>query len=145
MQLYSPGDDGDHSFGLTATNNATFTPIQEALKLWANARCLSLSKDSLQSITGPAFLITPSLDVAPLNDSNAIPGVSSNGTSAMEPRQCPPPPPGRFFGHNLTLFTPLIAPNCRPLRPCRSQKHPSGCRLWLCVARRTMRDRGRRH
>lgn len=57
MQLCKPGYDGDHIFGLIATRNATFGPIQGALRSWSNSRCISF-KDSLY-IPGPALLTTP--------------------------------------------------------------------------------------
>jgi LysM repeat protein len=57
MQLCQRGDDSDHIFGFIATSNASFTPIQEALKSWSNAQCLAF--DGAKNISGPAFLITP--------------------------------------------------------------------------------------
>lgn len=57
MQLCQPGNDGDHVFGIMATSNSTFEPIQEALRSWSNAECLSFSNTT--NITGPAYLTTP--------------------------------------------------------------------------------------
>ena len=59
MQLCQPGDDGDHIFGFMATSNATFAPVQNALKFWSNVQCLPLN--NTQNVTGPAFLSTPSV------------------------------------------------------------------------------------
>ncbi|SPQ21569.1 e2cb8c7a-6b71-4cba-a482-675fd0a9b2df [Thermothielavioides terrestris] len=58
MQLCKPGDDGDHIFGFIATSNASFAPVQEALKSWSNAECLSFEKT--KNVSGLAFLVTPS-------------------------------------------------------------------------------------
>lgn len=57
MQLCQPGNDGDHVFGIMATSNSTFEPIQNALQSWSNAKCLSFSNSS--NITGPAYFTTP--------------------------------------------------------------------------------------
>jgi LysM repeat protein len=57
MQLCQPGNDGDHVFGIMATSNSTFEPIQEALQSWSNAECLSFSNTT--NITGPAYITTP--------------------------------------------------------------------------------------
>lgn len=43
MQLCAPHYDSTHIFGVMATSNGTFTPIQDAIKAWANATCLSFS------------------------------------------------------------------------------------------------------
>jgi hypothetical protein len=43
MQLCGPGYDSTHTFGVIATSNGTFTPIQDAIKTWANATCLSFA------------------------------------------------------------------------------------------------------
>jgi LysM repeat protein len=57
MQLCQPGNDGDHVFGIMATSNSTFEPIQEALQSWSNAECLSFRNTT--NITGPAYITTP--------------------------------------------------------------------------------------
>jgi hypothetical protein len=57
MQLCEPGKDSDHIFGFIATSNDTFSPVQDALKSWSNATCLSFEES--KNITGPAFLTIP--------------------------------------------------------------------------------------
>lgn len=57
MQLCNPGDDGDHNFGLMATSNATFGPIQDALRSWSNSHCISFKAS--KHVAGPALLTTP--------------------------------------------------------------------------------------
>jgi hypothetical protein len=57
MQLCQPGNDGDHVFGIMATSNSTFEPIQEALRSWSSGQCLSFRNTT--NITGPAYITTP--------------------------------------------------------------------------------------
>ncbi|KAK2875574.1 hypothetical protein FQN49_001598 [Arthroderma sp. PD_2] len=57
MQLCQPSYDSDHIFGFMATSNASFTPVQYALKTWANADCLFFTES--KNITGPAHFTTP--------------------------------------------------------------------------------------
>jgi LysM repeat protein len=57
MQLCQPGNDGDHVFGIMATSNSTFAPLQNAVQTWSNAKCLSFSNTT--NITGPAYITTP--------------------------------------------------------------------------------------
>jgi LysM domain-containing protein len=78
MQLCQPGDDGDHIFGFMATSNTTFTPVQDALKSWSNATCLSFNNAT--NITGPAFLTTPSVISA--NATNSTSSLVSKRTWA---------------------------------------------------------------
>ncbi|KAL2016190.1 hypothetical protein VTK56DRAFT_4079 [Thermocarpiscus australiensis] len=52
MQLCEEGYDGDHVFGFMATSNTSFTPVQQALRSWANATCLTLK--STQQVTSTA-------------------------------------------------------------------------------------------
>lgn len=56
MQLCQPGNDGDHVFGIIATSNSTFQPIQDAIQSWSNAECRLFSNAT--NITGPAYFIT---------------------------------------------------------------------------------------
>lgn len=56
MQLCLSGDDGTHFFGLMATSNWTFSPVQSAIKSWSAADCLSF--DSSRNISGPAMFTT---------------------------------------------------------------------------------------
>ncbi|KAM5447956.1 hypothetical protein McanCB56680_008038 [Microsporum canis] len=57
MQLCQPGYDADHIFGFMATSNGSFTPVQNALKTWAKADCLSFTES--KNITGPAHFTIP--------------------------------------------------------------------------------------
>jgi len=78
MQLCQPGNDGDHVFGIIATSNSTFEPIQEALQSWSNAECLSFSNTT--NITGPAYITTPLvLNLPQGNTTNST--IQTNSTS----------------------------------------------------------------
>ncbi|KAL4886083.1 chitinase [Aspergillus karnatakaensis] len=57
MQLCEPDYTSSHIFGIMATSNGTFTPIQSAIKSWATAACLSFSGST--NITGTAMFTTP--------------------------------------------------------------------------------------
>jgi hypothetical protein len=60
MQLCEEGYDSTHVFGIMATSNGTFAPIQSAIKAWANATCLSFSGST--KFAGSAKFITPLLN-----------------------------------------------------------------------------------
>jgi hypothetical protein len=57
MQLCGPNFDSTHTFGIMASSNATFNPIQNAIRGWANATCLSFSESA--NYTGQAMFTTP--------------------------------------------------------------------------------------
>ncbi|KAL2821615.1 chitinase [Aspergillus granulosus] len=59
MQLCGPGYDNTHVFGIMATSNGTFAPIQNAIKTWANGTCLLFSGST--NFTGTAKFATPLL------------------------------------------------------------------------------------
>ncbi|KAA8622106.1 hypothetical protein SMACR_09659 [Sordaria macrospora] len=59
MQLCGSGLDSTHTFGIMVTSNATFAPIQNAIKTWANATCLSFAGS--KSFAGQAVFTTPLL------------------------------------------------------------------------------------
>ncbi|PYI01817.1 chitinase [Aspergillus sclerotiicarbonarius CBS 121057] len=59
MQLCEEGYDSTHVFGVMATSNGTFAPIQSAIKAWANATCLSFSGST--KFAGSAKFTTPLL------------------------------------------------------------------------------------
>ncbi|KXH62440.1 glycosylhydrolase family 18-6 [Colletotrichum nymphaeae SA-01] len=59
MQLCEPGYDSTHIFGLMLLSNGSFSPIQDALKTWDNATCLSF-EDSI-SVSGQVKFTTPLL------------------------------------------------------------------------------------
>ena len=77
MQLCNPAQDATHAFGLMATTNASFAPIQEAIKSWANATCLPF-QDS-EKIPGKAHLVTPLLE-----------GTSKNSTATRSSKRSEP-------------------------------------------------------
>lgn len=60
MQLCGTGYDSTHIFGVVVTSNATFAPIQNALRSWANATCLSFMGS--KSFLGQATYTTPLLN-----------------------------------------------------------------------------------
>lgn len=74
MQLCGPDYDGDHVFGLIATSNGSFTAVQDALRSWSNAECLSFTGS--KQYTGPAPFTTP-LVTATSNTNSTADGVSS--------------------------------------------------------------------
>ncbi|KAF5485943.1 Killer toxin subunits alpha/beta [Colletotrichum fructicola] len=76
MQLCRPDYDGTHIFGVIVTSNATFAPIQNAIKSWANATCLSFA-DS-QKFPGKATFTTPLLNGTVSNNST-----TSNSTTFL--------------------------------------------------------------
>ncbi|CAG8893424.1 unnamed protein product [Penicillium egyptiacum] len=59
MQLCEKNYDSTHIFGIMATSNGTFTPIQGAIKSWANATCLSFKEST--RLSGSATFTTPLL------------------------------------------------------------------------------------
>ena len=78
MQLCQPGNDGDHVFGIIATSNSTFQPIQDALQSWSNAECLSFSNTT--NIPGLAYITTPLvLNLPQGNATNST--IQTNSTS----------------------------------------------------------------
>lgn len=77
MQLCEPSYGSDHIFGLMVTSNGTFTPVQTAIKTWANATCLSFSEST--NITGQAIFTTP---LVPTNSTTN--STLSNSTSLFE-------------------------------------------------------------
>jgi GH18 family chitinase len=64
MQLCGPNHDSNHIFGIMATSNGTFTPLQDAIKTWSNSSCLDF-KGSVNLTTQARF---------------TAPALSSNGT-----------------------------------------------------------------
>jgi GH18 family chitinase len=79
MQLCGPDYDSKHIFGIMVTSNGTFTPIQTAIKAWANATCLTFSGSTV--VTGQATFTTPLLPTngtanSTLLNSTALSGVS---------------------------------------------------------------------
>ncbi|KAK6499976.1 hypothetical protein TWF481_010333 [Arthrobotrys musiformis] len=66
MQLCGHGYDSTHIFGIAVASDATFTPIQDAIKSWHNATCLSFV--GTKNVPGKATFTTPLLNVAiPIN------------------------------------------------------------------------------
>ncbi|KAI9040038.1 uncharacterized protein KD926_008601 [Aspergillus affinis] len=59
MQLCEPRYDSTHIFGIMASSNGKFASIQDAVRSWANATCLSFSGST--KFTGSAMLTTPLL------------------------------------------------------------------------------------
>ncbi|THC88729.1 hypothetical protein EYZ11_011829 [Aspergillus tanneri] len=63
MQLCEQNYDSTHIFGVMAISSGTFTPIQDAIKSWANATCLSFEGST--KFPGLAMFTTPRLHVNP--------------------------------------------------------------------------------
>ncbi|KAK4246406.1 glycoside hydrolase [Corynascus novoguineensis] len=59
MQLCAPGYDSTHIFGVAVTSNATFAPIQNAIRTWANATCLSFTES--KKFSAEVMFTTPLL------------------------------------------------------------------------------------
>ncbi|TPX08096.1 uncharacterized protein E0L32_010163 [Thyridium curvatum] len=57
MQLCGPRYDSSHVFGIMATSNGSFSAIQDAIKGWNNASCLSFSESD--RLAGEVELTTP--------------------------------------------------------------------------------------
>lgn len=57
VQLCGPGYDASHVFGIMATSNGTFAPIQNAFRTWSSASCLQF--ESSITFTGGVQLTTP--------------------------------------------------------------------------------------
>ena len=74
VQLCGQGCDADHVFGFMATSNTSFGVIQDAVRSWSNATCLSF--DNSTQIHGSAFLTTPDY-----SNANAT-GLFSNATTS---------------------------------------------------------------
>ncbi|KAK3947971.1 hypothetical protein QBC32DRAFT_246732, partial [Pseudoneurospora amorphoporcata] len=78
MQLCGPGLDNTHTFGVMVTSNATFAPIQNAIKTWANATCLSFAGS--KSFAGQAIFTTPLL---PTNGTFGLNSTSDSNSTAQ--------------------------------------------------------------
>ncbi|KAH6617548.1 hypothetical protein F5144DRAFT_660933 [Chaetomium tenue] len=61
MQLCGPKYGSTHAFGVMVTSNGTFGPIQDAIRAWENATCLSFAGST--SFSGQAMLTTPLLQI----------------------------------------------------------------------------------
>jgi len=59
MQLCGPHPDSTHVFGVAVSSSGSFAPIQDAIRSWANATCLSFSGS--RSFPAKATLTTPLL------------------------------------------------------------------------------------
>ncbi|KAH6848434.1 hypothetical protein B0I37DRAFT_432719 [Chaetomium sp. MPI-CAGE-AT-0009] len=57
MQLCGSNYDSAHIFGVVVTSNATFAPIQNAIKSWTNSKCLSFAGS--RNFSGKATFATP--------------------------------------------------------------------------------------
>ncbi|KAF9890425.1 hypothetical protein FE257_005830 [Aspergillus nanangensis] len=77
MQLCDPESNNEHTFGLFASGNGTFSPVQTTMKTWLDGGCLSFENST--DITGPAILTTPRLKV------------STNATRSTEIHSSSPP------------------------------------------------------
>ncbi|KAJ5647453.1 hypothetical protein N7490_003825 [Penicillium lividum] len=74
MQLCEKKYDSTHIFGIMATSDGTFTPIQNAIKSWSNATCLSFEGST--RFPSSATFTTPLLQA-----NNTIDNAKSNATS----------------------------------------------------------------
>ncbi|THC87759.1 hypothetical protein EYZ11_012794 [Aspergillus tanneri] len=69
MQLCGPDYDSTHIFGIMATSRGTFSPIQDAIKSWANATCLSFEGSA--KFPGRAMFTAPLLHASHTTTANS--------------------------------------------------------------------------
>lgn len=81
MQLCPSGNGADYIFGLMATSNATFGPVQTALKSWSNGQCYAFGNGIVKTVAGPAFYTTPPLLPHNVTDPNTDNGTFTTGPS----------------------------------------------------------------
>ena len=84
MQFCQPGLTNEHIFGFFATTNKTFSPIQQAMRSWSNATCLSFTNS--RNFTGQAVLASPIVSVIPTFGSNST-AIPSNSTTLAATRR----------------------------------------------------------
>ncbi|KAJ5947147.1 Glycoside hydrolase superfamily [Penicillium verhagenii] len=77
MQFCEPGQTSHHVFGLIATGNGTFAPIQDALSSWSKAKCLTFP--SAHNITAEVPLVKPLFNASsdPLIATSTRPSIPS--------------------------------------------------------------------
>ncbi|KAJ6140932.1 hypothetical protein N7497_011825 [Penicillium chrysogenum] len=61
MQQCDPNSNNAHTFGIFASSNGTFTPVQDATETWSKGGYVSFC--NTKSFTGPAMLTTPLLKI----------------------------------------------------------------------------------
>ncbi|CAG8109170.1 unnamed protein product, partial [Penicillium nalgiovense] len=83
MQLCDPNSNNAHTFGIFASSNGTFTPVQDAMKTWSKGGCVSF--DSTKNITGPAVLTTPPLKISANSTRPKIVLPSSSRATVLTP------------------------------------------------------------
>ncbi|EHK19253.1 glycoside hydrolase family 18 protein [Trichoderma virens Gv29-8] len=88
MQFCQPGQTSHHIFGLIATGNGTFAAVQDALKSWSKAECLTFPV--VQNTTGTiplgTPLFTPSTNITSNNSSLTHGSAASVRHGALTPR-----------------------------------------------------------
>ncbi|KAL2152192.1 hypothetical protein VTH82DRAFT_5376 [Thermothelomyces myriococcoides] len=83
MQLCGPDHTSTHIFGVAVTSNGTFAPIQNAIKSWANATCLSFLGS--KSFPGTAKFTKPLLKGASLSSSTLTNSTHDTGAKGFAP------------------------------------------------------------
>ena len=84
MQLCGPAYDSTCTFGIAVTSNATFTPIQNAIKSWANTTCLSFLES--KNFTGKATFTMPLQNGTMTNSTARVPGSLNTGVKYLQVR-----------------------------------------------------------
>ncbi|GIK06329.1 hypothetical protein Aspvir_001976 [Aspergillus viridinutans] len=97
MQLCEEGYDSTHVFGIMATSNGTFAPIQSTIKAWANATCLSFSGST--KFAGSAKFTTPLTEWEPHDLQFNYPG-SQSGSKPQLAVKC------GISGADFTKYNP---------------------------------------
>ncbi|KAL5087858.1 hypothetical protein Trisim1_007509 [Trichoderma cf. simile WF8] len=88
MQFCQPGQSSHHIFGLIATGNGTFAAVQDALKSWSKAECLTfpVAQNTTGTIPLVTPLFTPSTNITSNNSSLTHGNATSVGHRALTPR-----------------------------------------------------------
>ncbi|KAI2728649.1 hypothetical protein CBS147333_4508 [Penicillium roqueforti] len=103
MQLCDPNSNNAHTFGIFASSNGTFSPVQDAMKIWSKGGCLSF--DSMKNITGPAVLTTPPLKTS----------INSTQSKSVRPS-----------ASQATIPTPLLKENLVTRAECSTKQVEGG-------------------
>ncbi|KAE8404436.1 hypothetical protein BDV37DRAFT_293915 [Aspergillus pseudonomiae] len=87
MQLCDPTSNNAHTFGIFASSNGSFSPVQDAMKTWSTGGCLSF--EHTKNVTGPAVHTTPLLKSSPnTTQSNTTRPTSSSPGKLVARAEC---------------------------------------------------------
>ncbi|GAB1203521.1 hypothetical protein APSETT445_002156 [Aspergillus pseudonomiae] len=87
IQLCDPTSNNAHTFGIFASSNGSFSPVQDAMKTWSTGGCLSF--EHTKNVTGPAVHTTPLLKSSPnTTQSNTTRPTSSSPGKLVARAEC---------------------------------------------------------